>query len=131
MGDKRSALWALLPVMLVGQSAVAQDYSYPTPPPQQPRYTTEPAYAPAPPPKPKVSAHRGFQGGFNIGVPIFTFAGTVGDETKFINQGGKIANFDATAGIGAVTLRGGVVHFNGRPLSSPEARRLAAACGIR
>ena len=71
MGDKRSALWALLPVMLVGQSAVAQDYSYPTPPPQQPRYTTEPAYAPAPPPKPKVSAHRGFQGGVNIGVPIF------------------------------------------------------------
>ncbi len=65
----------------------------------------------------------------NIGVPIFAFAGTVGDETKFINQGGKIGNFDATAGIGAVTLRGDVVHFNGRPLSSPEAQRLAAACG--
>ena len=67
----------------------------------------------------------------NIGVPIIAFAGTVGDETKFINQGGKIGNFDATAGIGAVTLSGGVVHFNGRPLSSPEARRLAAACGNR
>ncbi len=65
----------------------------------------------------------------NIGVPIIAFAGTVGDETKFINQGGKIGNFDATAGIGAVTLSGGVVHFNGRPLSSPKARRLAAACG--
>ena len=67
----------------------------------------------------------------NIGVAIFAFAGTVGDETKFINQGGKIGNFDATAGVGAVTLSGGVVHFNGRPLSSPEARRLAAACGSR
>ena len=67
----------------------------------------------------------------NIGVPIFAFAGTVGDETKFIIEGGKIANFDATAGIGAVTFRNGVVHFNGRPLSSPEARRLAAECGSR
>ncbi len=44
---------------------------------------------------------------------------------------GRIGGFDATAGIGVVTLRGGVVHFNGRPLSSPEARRLAAACGNR
>ncbi len=47
------------------------------------------------------------------------------------DEGGRIGGFDATAGIGVVTLRGGVVHFNGRPLSSPEARRLAAACGNR
>ncbi len=47
------------------------------------------------------------------------------------DEGGRIGNFDATAGIGAVTFRNGVVHFNGRPLSSPEARRLAAACGSR
>ncbi len=67
----------------------------------------------------------------DIGVPIVAFSGTVGDETKFTNEGGKIGNFDATAGIGAVTLRGGGVQFNGRPLSSPEARRLAAACGNR
>lgn len=67
----------------------------------------------------------------NIGVPIVAFSGTVSDETQFTNEGGKIGNFDATAGIGAVTLSGGVVHFNGRPLSSPEARRLAAACGNR
>ena len=71
MGDRRSATWVLVAVVLAASNAAAQDYSYPTPPPQQPRYTTEPAYAPAPPPKPKVSAHRGFQGGFNIGVPIF------------------------------------------------------------
>ncbi len=67
----------------------------------------------------------------NIGVPIVAFSGTVGDESKVINQGGKIGGFDATAGIGAVTLSGGVVHFNGRSLRSPEARRLAAACGNR
>lgn len=67
----------------------------------------------------------------NIGVPIVAFSGTVSDETQFTNEGGKIGNFDATAGIGAVTLSGGVVHFNGRWLSSPEARRLAAACGNR
>ncbi len=67
----------------------------------------------------------------DIGVPIVAFSGTAGDETQFANAGGRIGGFDATAGIGVVTLRGVVVHFNGRPLSSPEARRLAAACGNR
>lgn len=49
--------------------ASAQRYTYPTPLPQdqpyEPRSTT-------PPPEPqKVGAERGFQGGFNIGVPVF------------------------------------------------------------
>lgn len=69
MGDKRIGLWTLLGVLLAGPSAAAQTYTYPTPPPQNQPYTTEPAYVP--PPTPKVSSHRGFQGGFNIGVPIF------------------------------------------------------------
>jgi hypothetical protein len=69
MGDKRIALWTVLGVLSAGPSAAAQKYTYPTPPPQNQPYTTEPAYAP--PPTPKVSSHRGFQGGFNIGVPIF------------------------------------------------------------
>ncbi|MEM7437296.1 MAG: hypothetical protein AAF436_19245 [Myxococcota bacterium] len=50
-------------------SASAQDYTYPTPPPQNQPYTTEPEYAP--PPEPKVGDHRGLQGGFTIGVPIW------------------------------------------------------------
>jgi hypothetical protein len=57
--------------ILLGQPASAQGYpyTYPTPPSQD--------QPPAPPPaepepkKEKVSAHRGFQGGFNIGVPIW------------------------------------------------------------
>jgi len=69
MGDRHRATWALLTAVLATSNAVAQDYSYPTPPPQNQPYTTEPAYAP--PPTEKVSAHRGFQGGFNIGVPIW------------------------------------------------------------
>jgi hypothetical protein len=58
-------------VMSPGQRAAAQgyDYSYPTPPPQDQPYNPP---APEPePPKEKVSAHRGFQGGFNIGVPLW------------------------------------------------------------
>lgn len=49
--------------------ADAQQYSYPTPLPQDQPYEPQPV---EPPPKPeKVSAHRGLQGGFNIGVPVF------------------------------------------------------------
>ncbi len=69
MGGKDGATWALLTAVLVTSSAVAQDYSYPTPPPQRRPYTTEPAYPP--PPSEKTSSHRGFQGGFNVGVPIW------------------------------------------------------------
>lgn len=68
-GDKRIALWTLLGVLSVGSTAAAQKYVYPTPPPQNQPYATEPAYAS--PPTPKVSSHRGFQGGFNLGVPVF------------------------------------------------------------
>lgn len=69
MGDRHPATWALLTVVLGTSNAIAQDYSYPTPPPQNQPYTKEPAYAPAP--TEKVGSHRGFQGGFNIGVPIW------------------------------------------------------------
>jgi hypothetical protein len=65
---------SLVTMLVVASTAAhvfAQDYSYPgysypTPPPQNPPYAPEPA-----PPSPKVSAHRGLQGGFNIGVPIW------------------------------------------------------------
>ncbi|MGB5813492.1 MAG: hypothetical protein WBG86_23350 [Polyangiales bacterium] len=60
-------LW-VLGVGWMASVASAQDYSYPTPPPQDQPYTTAPARPPAPPPS--VGSHRGFQGGFNLGVPI-------------------------------------------------------------
>jgi len=70
MRRKHSILFGvtcLAVALLVGRDAAAQGYSYPTPPPQNQPYE--------PPPEPKqrekVSAHRGFQGGFNIGVPIW------------------------------------------------------------
>lgn len=52
-------------------SVSAQGYSYPTPPSQNQPYSTGPGYNPAPPEKKKVGDHRGLQGGFNIGVPLF------------------------------------------------------------
>ena len=55
-------------VSLGAYDAAAQGYTYPTPPPQDQPYGAPP---PAPEPPEKVSAHRGFQGGFNIGVPIW------------------------------------------------------------
>lgn len=61
----RVALAAAL--LWVGASGVrAQDYSYPTPPPQN----APPPPAPPEPPPPKVSEHRGLQGGVTIGVPV-------------------------------------------------------------
>jgi hypothetical protein len=56
--------------MLVAQQAAAQgyEYSYPTPPPQNQPYAAPAAERQ---PQQKVSAHRGFQGGFNFGVPIW------------------------------------------------------------
>lgn len=54
---------------LTADEAGAQGYyRYPTPAPQSQPY--EPSVA-KPEPVEKVSAHRGFQGGFNIGVPIW------------------------------------------------------------
>ena len=53
----------------IGARAAAQQYNYPTPLPQDQPYEPEPV---KPPPGPeKVGAHRGFQGGFNLGVPVF------------------------------------------------------------
>lgn len=54
-------------IAFAASQSAAQDYSYPTPPPQNAPYSPPPA-EPAPPP---VKAHRGPQGGFNIGVPIW------------------------------------------------------------
>lgn len=55
-------------VFAIASSAEAQGYAYPTPPPQNEAYAPPPQ---EPVPEQKVSAHRGFQGGFNIGVPIW------------------------------------------------------------
>jgi len=49
--------------------AVAQQYTYPTPLPQDQPWEPQ-AAEPTPEPE-KVSSHRGFQGGFNIGAPVF------------------------------------------------------------
>ena len=64
----------------------------------------------------------------DIAVPLRAFAGTPGDETAFTAAGGKIERYGATADIGIVTLRGGLVYFNGQPISPSERARLAAAC---
>ena len=65
--------WGVLGAMIAfgtahQASAQGYDYSYPTPLPQD-----EPYVPPAPEPEPeeKVGQNRGFQGGFNIGVPIW------------------------------------------------------------
>lgn len=58
-----------LAALLSAPQAVAQDYSYPTPPSQSSPYTAQPA--PAPPPSESPAKSRGFQGGFNIGVPVW------------------------------------------------------------
>ena len=57
--------------LLIAHQTAAQGYpyTYPTPPPQNP--PPEPKPAEPEPKKEAVSAHRGFQGGFNIGVPIW------------------------------------------------------------
>jgi len=67
-GGYLAALAALAALLSVPQ-AVAQDYSYPTPPPQSSPYAAQPA--PAPPPSESPGKSRGFQGGFNIGVPVW------------------------------------------------------------
>jgi hypothetical protein len=61
-------VWSAAHVGNTGRVA-AQPYSYPTPLPQDQPYEPVPS-EPEPEPE-KVGAHRGFQGGFNIGVPIF------------------------------------------------------------
>ena len=65
-------------VAMMTSLASAQGYSYPTPPPQNQQTTpspqsVEPAPESTPEPEPteKVGASRGFQGGGNIGVPLF------------------------------------------------------------
>lgn len=73
MGGRVSACCGVMSTLigiLITHHASAQgyEYRYPTPPPQNQPYTPKPA---EPEPKEQVSAHRGFQGGFNIGVPIW------------------------------------------------------------
>lgn len=69
MGDRSIALWVLLGVLFATSSAAAQKYTYPTPASQTQPYVNDPVYTE--PKTPKVSSHRGFQGGFNLGVPVF------------------------------------------------------------
>ncbi len=54
---------------LLAANARAQEYSYPRLPPPNETYSTQPP--PAPKPKAPERKHRGLQGGFNIGVPLF------------------------------------------------------------
>jgi len=63
------ALWALALVSLLAANVRAQEYAYPRLPPPNEASSTQPA--PAPKPKPPERKHRGLQGGFNIGVPLF------------------------------------------------------------
>ena len=63
------ALWALDLVSLLAANARAQEYSYPRLPPPNETYSAQPP--PAPKPKAPERKHRGLQGGFNIGVPLF------------------------------------------------------------
>lgn len=64
----------------------------------------------------------------DIAVPLRAFTGTVDDETKFTDAGGKIDRFDADAKVGTVTVRDGDVYFNDKLISSRELELLAAAC---
>ena len=67
----------------------------------------------------------------DIAVPLRAFAGIPGDETAFVDAGGKIERYGATADIGVVTSRDGQLYFNGQPISPNERARLAAACRDR
>ena len=66
-----------------------------------------------------------------IAVPLRAFPGIPGDETQFTAEGGAIDRFEATANVGAVTVRDGLVYFDGRLISSRERELLAAACSGR
>jgi hypothetical protein len=63
-----AAALVVISVLTAHQAAGQGYYTYPTPPPQNQPYEPSPT---EPQPTEKVSAHRGFQGGFNIGVPIW------------------------------------------------------------
>lgn len=65
-----NALRALALVSVLAANAQAQEYVYPRLPPPGQAYSNEPAPPPKKP-KPSVRRHRGLQGGFNIGVPVF------------------------------------------------------------
>ncbi len=64
----------------------------------------------------------------DIAVPLRAVAGIPGDEARFTGQGGLIDRFAADARVGTVTVRDGLVTFNGRSFSSRERELLAAAC---
>ncbi len=70
----RSMWWGVLSAvfaLVLAHEAAAQgyDYTYPTPLPQDEPYNPQPAQPE--PEKEKVRNHRGWQGGFNIGVPLW------------------------------------------------------------
>lgn len=87
MGDRLHVLWALALVSMLAANARAQGYSYPRlPSPNQP-HSTQPTPAPAPKPKPE-RHHRGLQGGFNIGVPLFRDV-----DTNVVRPGADLHGF--------------------------------------
>ena len=64
-----NARWAPALLSFVAANALAQDYSYPKLPPPNEQYHVQPKFEPTPAPPERY--HRGLQGGFNIGVPLF------------------------------------------------------------
>ncbi len=63
-----------------------------------------------------------------IDIPLRAVAGDPGDETSFATNGRSIDRYAATGSVGEVTVRGGQVYFDGKPLGNREAELLAAAC---
>jgi len=63
-----------------------------------------------------------------IGNPLIATDGVVGDQTAFVAAGGQINTFGADSNVGAVTLIGDEVYFNGQQITDNEARALAEAC---
>ena len=66
-----------------------------------------------------------------IGHPLIAIDGELGDQDRFVAGGGRIDVFGADLDVGAVTLRGGEVYFNGRRLTDTQRRAIAEACAER
>ena len=66
-----------------------------------------------------------------IGHPLIAIDGELGDKDRFVAGGGRIDVFGADLDVGAVTLRGGEVYFNGRRLTDTQRRAIAEACAER
>ena len=79
------ATWVAITILGAQRAAAQEYYTYPTPPPQNQPYQPPPK---EPEPREKVSAHRGFQGGFNIGVPVW-----LNTDTSIVRPGADLHFF--------------------------------------